>query len=91
MQSQATLPSQSDVWGVLPLRFESGLAAQKLEIWRLWGLSEEFGSVGDNSTVNLRKMKSLMSSRVSWCARSLSRGARIAISGRRASVVPARL
>ncbi len=50
MQSQATLPSQSDVWGILPLRFESELTAQKLEIWRLWGLSEEFGPVGDNST-----------------------------------------
>jgi len=50
MQSQATLPSQSDVWGILPLRFESELTAQKLEIWRLWGLSEEFGPVGNNST-----------------------------------------
>jgi len=50
MQSQATPPSQSDVWGMLPLRFESELTAQKLEIWRLWGLSEEFGSVGENST-----------------------------------------
>ena len=50
MQSQATLPSQSDVWGILPLRFESELTAQKLEIWRLWGLSEEFGPIGNNST-----------------------------------------
>src|SRR6267142_5385306 len=50
MQSQATLPSQSDVWGILPLRFESELTAQKLEIWRLWGLSEEFGPMGNNST-----------------------------------------
>ena len=49
-QSQATLASQSDVWGMLPLRFESELTAQKLEIWRLWGLSEEFGPVGNNST-----------------------------------------
>src|SRR5260370_41527586 len=50
MQSQATLPSQSSVWGILPLRFESELAAQKLEIWRLGGLSEEFAPIGNNST-----------------------------------------
>jgi hypothetical protein len=43
-------PSQSDVWGILPLRFESELTAQKLESRRLWGLSEQFGPVGDNSS-----------------------------------------
>ena len=43
-------PSQSAVWGILPLRVESGLAAQKLESWRRWGLSEQFGPVGDNSS-----------------------------------------
>jgi hypothetical protein len=42
-------PSQSNVWGILLLRVESGLTAQKLEIWRRWGLSEQFGPVGDNS------------------------------------------
>src|ERR1700681_3299025 len=49
IQSQATLPSQSDVAGILPLRFESELTAQKLEILRRWGLSEQFGPVGDSS------------------------------------------
>jgi hypothetical protein len=44
----------SDVWGILPLRFGSELTAQKVEIWRLWGLSEEFGSVGDNSSALYR-------------------------------------
>src|SRR5712671_6225352 len=50
MQSQATLPSQSDVWGILPVRFESELTAQKLEICRLCGLLEEFGPAGGNYT-----------------------------------------
>jgi hypothetical protein len=34
MPSQATLPSQNDVWGISPLRVESELTAQKLESWR---------------------------------------------------------
>jgi hypothetical protein len=50
MPSQATLPSLSDVWGILPLRVESELTAQKLESWRRWGLSEQFGPVSDNSS-----------------------------------------
>jgi hypothetical protein len=45
MPSQAMKPSQSNVWGISPLRIESELTAQKLEIWRRWGLSEQFGPV----------------------------------------------
>jgi hypothetical protein len=48
MQSQA--PRQSYVWGVLSLRFEMELTRHKLEICRLCGLSEEFGSTNDNLT-----------------------------------------
>jgi hypothetical protein len=48
MQSQ--LPSQSHVWGVLPLQFHSELTLRKSEICRLCGLSEEFGPAGDNYT-----------------------------------------
>jgi hypothetical protein len=44
MRSQ--LPSQSLVWGVLPRRFESELTVHKLEICRLYGLSEEVGPAG---------------------------------------------
>src|SRR5882672_11083980 len=72
MQSQATLPSQSDVWGILPLRFESELTAQKLEICRLCGLLEEFGPAGGNYTVSAKNRKSLRSSLESSCRRSLS-------------------
>jgi hypothetical protein len=35
---------------LVTLRLESELTAQKREIWRLWGLSKEFGLVGNNST-----------------------------------------
>ena len=70
MQSQTTLPSQSDVWGILPLRFESELTAQKLEI-RLWGLSEELDLSATTPSVSARLVKPLMSSPVSWCAQSL--------------------
>src|ERR1700738_1733887 len=71
MQSQATLPSQSDVWGMLPLRFESELTAQELEIWRLWGLSKEFCLSATTPPVSAPDVKSLMSSPVSWRAVAL--------------------
>jgi len=47
---QTQIPSQSYVWGVLPPRFEAELSAQKMEIWRLSGLFEVFGPLGDNFT-----------------------------------------
>ena len=46
MQSQ--LRSQSHVWGVLPLQFESELTLHKSEICRFCGLSEEYGSADGN-------------------------------------------
>src|ERR1700694_5458939 len=46
MQSQ--LPSQSHVWGVLAVRFQSELTLQKSEIWRLSGLLEEYGPAVDD-------------------------------------------
>ena len=84
MQSQATLPSQSDVWGILPLRFESELTAQKLEIWRLWGLSEEFGPVGNNSTGECAG-REIIDELTGFLARSRSRYA-----GAEVSVAPAK-
>ena len=62
MPSQATLPSQNDVWGISPLRVESELTAQKRESWRRWGLSEQFGSVSDNSSGERTSVNSLMGS-----------------------------
>src|SRR3954463_15399511 len=47
MQSQ--LLSQRHVWGVLPLQFQSELTLHKLDICRLCGLSEEYGSGEGNS------------------------------------------
>jgi hypothetical protein len=46
MQSQ--VPSQSFVWGVLAVRFQSELTLQKSEIWRLSGLLEEYGPAVDD-------------------------------------------
>lgn len=43
-------PSQSLVWGVLPVRFQSELALHKSEICRLSGLLEEYGPVDANYT-----------------------------------------
>ena len=84
MKSQAMLPSQSDVWGILPLRFESELTAQKLEIWRLWGLSEEFGPVGNNSTAECAG-REIIDELTGFlvCAVALDTQVRIATSARR--------
>jgi hypothetical protein len=50
MQSQATLPSQSDVWGVLPPRFAEALKSKAPDIWRLSGLEDEYGPPGKDFT-----------------------------------------
>jgi hypothetical protein len=47
---QPQLPSQSHVWGVLPLQFQSALDLSKSEICRLSGLLEEYGAAGANYT-----------------------------------------
>jgi hypothetical protein len=48
MQSQPA--SQSHVWGVLPLQFQSALTLNKSEICRLSGLLEEYGPPGASYT-----------------------------------------
>jgi hypothetical protein len=62
MPSQATLPSQSDVWGILPLRVGSELTAQKREIWRLWVCWSSSRLSAITPPVNARDVKSLMGS-----------------------------
>ena len=48
MQSEAPLPSPSEIWGVLPPRFAEELKSNAADIWRLSGLEDEYGppSVG---------------------------------------------
>jgi hypothetical protein len=50
MQPQAALPSQSYVWGVLGPRFSAGVKDRASELWRLSGLDEEYGPLGENFT-----------------------------------------
>jgi len=50
MQPQAALPSDSYVWGVLGPRFSAGLKDRASELWRLSGLDEEYGPLGENFT-----------------------------------------
>lgn len=47
---QSEVLSQSHVWGVLPLQFQSALTLNKSEICRLSGLLEEFGPADGNYT-----------------------------------------
>ena len=58
MQFEA--PSQSFIWGVLAPRFESELTLQKLEIWRLSGLLEEYGGPADGDFYREREQKALI-------------------------------
>ena len=48
MQSEAPLPTPSEIWGVLPPRFAEELKSNAADIWRLSGYEDEYGppSVG---------------------------------------------
>jgi hypothetical protein len=50
MQPQAALHSRNYVWSVLAPRFSAGLKARAWELWRLSGLDEEYGPLGENFT-----------------------------------------
>jgi hypothetical protein len=64
---------------MLPLRFEPELTAQELEIWRLWGLSKEFGLSATTPPLSAPDVKSLMSSPVSWRAVALDTRAEVSV------------
>jgi hypothetical protein len=57
---QSEFPSPSFIWGDLAERFETELTRQKSEIWRLSGLSEEYGGSAEGDFYREREQKAFI-------------------------------
>lgn len=78
MQPQATLPSQSDVWGMLPLRLQQSDRSKDSDLAAL-GFIEEVRPVGNNSTGECAG-REIIDELTGFLARSRSRHAEAEVS-----------
>jgi hypothetical protein len=72
---QSEIPSQSFIWGVLAPRFQSELALQKSEIWRLSGLLDEYGGAADGDFYREREQNALIEALTGLLVQAVTREA----------------